>query len=293
MIDLSTVKWLQIEASSKCNAWCPGCSRNKNGHGLVDWLVPEDLKTERFEEVLKLFPNLETADFCGTFGDAAAAANIHELTDLAMKAAPQLLLRTNGSLRNEEWWRDYAKRLEGHNHNVWFCLDGLEDTHHIYRQGTDWQKIIRNATAFIEAGGYATWQFIPFAHNEHQIKDCLRLSQKLGFKKFELYKRVRNNFKAQDYRTGAPVDIRPWSRNDTRNPLTFVKNRVDLKDCMHLHMPSMYLNANGTLNVCCFFNKFYADNDPAKLMDISSQLADTKTVHATCMHSCGSPSQSI
>jgi sulfatase maturation enzyme AslB (radical SAM superfamily) len=287
MIDLKTVKWLQIEASSKCNAWCPGCSRNKNGYELADDLVIEDLKTERFAEVLAMMPNLEVADFCGTFGDAIAASNIVELTELA-KAVPEILVRTNGSLRNEDWWRDYAKQLAGHKHNVWFCLDGLEDTHHIYRQGTDWQKIIRNATAFIEAGGYATWQFIPWAHNEHQIKDCLRLSQKLGFKKFELYKRVRTNFSARDYRTGAPVNIQPWSRNETINPLTFVKTRVETKDCMHLAFPSMYLNASGKLNVCCFFNKFFADEDPSKLMDITTQLANTDSVHRVCMHHCGS-----
>lgn len=292
MIDLSTVKWLQVEASSKCNAWCPGCSRNKNGYGLADDLVVEDLKTERFAEVLAMMPNLQVADFCGTFGDAIAASNIAELTELA-KAAPEILVRTNGSLRNEDWWRDYAKQLAGHKHNVWFCLDGLEDTHHIYRQGTDWHKIIRNATAFIEAGGYATWQFIPWAHNEHQIKDCLRLSQKLGFKKFELYKRVRTNFEARDYRTGAPVNIQPWSRNETINPLTFVKNRVDQKDCMHLEFPSMYLNASGKLNVCCFFNKFFADDDPSKLMDITTQLANPDSVHRVCMHHCGSNTQQV
>jgi len=292
MIDLSTVKWLQVEATSKCNAWCPGCSRNKNGYGLADGLVVEDLKSERFAEVIGMMPNLQVVDFCGTFGDAIAASNIIELTEIA-KAAPEMLLRTNGSLRNEDWWREYAKQLEGHKHNVWFCLDGLEDTHHIYRQGTDYHKILRNATAFIEAGGHATWQFIPFAHNEHQIKDCLRLSQKLGFKRFELYKRVRNNFNARDYQTGAPVNIQPWSKNNEINSLTFVKDMVDKKDCMHLSFPSMYLNASGKLNVCCFFNKFFADEDPANLMDMDSQLDDPSSIHKVCMSYCGSQQQQV
>jgi len=289
MIDLSTVKWLQIEASSKCNAWCPGCPRNNNGYGLADGLVVEDLKTERLVEILKSVPNVETVEFCGTFGDAIAAANIVELTEIAKQRIPTVIVKTNGSLRNEEWWQDYAKLLAGHQHNVWFCLDGLEDTHHTYRQGTDWQKIIRNATAFIEAGGHATWQFIPFAHNEHQIKDCLRLSQKMGFKKFELYRRVRTNFSARDYRTGAPVDIQPWSRNTEYNPLTFVKNRVDKKDCIHLELPSLYVNANGTVSMCCFFNHRHANNDPSQLMDISSQLDNPDSVHLFCMNYCGSP----
>lgn len=291
MINLATVKWLQIEATSKCNAWCPGCSRNNNGHGLSSGLVVEDLTSGRLEEVFQMFPNLETADFCGTFGDAIAASNILELTSLAIKYASEVLVRTNGSLRTEEWWENYAKLLVGHKHNVWFCLDGLEDTHHLYRQGTDYQKILRNAKAFIDAGGYATWQFIPWAHNEHQIKDCIRLSQELGFKRFDLVSRVRSNFKARHYRTGDPYEIKPWSRDSKINPLTFVKERVEEHNCMHLHMPSMYLNASGKLNVCCFFNKFNSDMNPTNLMDIKSKLGNPALVPQVCKHHCGSIEQ--
>lgn len=293
MIDLATVKWLQIEATSKCNAWCPGCSRNNNGYGLADTFVVEDLKTERFEEVLKLFPNLETADFCGTFGDAIAASNIIELTELAKQYAPQVCVRTNGSLRTEEWWRNYAKQLAGHNHNVWFCLDGLEDTHHLYRQGTDYHKILRNAKAFIAEGGYATWQFIPWAHNEHQIKDCLKLSQDLGFKKFELIKNVRANFNARNYRTGEQYDIKTWSRNNKVNVLSFVKTRVEPQGCMHLSMPSMYLNASGKLNVCCYFNQYHADNEVTNLMDVTTMLSNLESVPQICKHHCGVVEQSL
>ena len=67
-------------------------------------------------------------------------------------------------------------------------IDGLEDTHSYYRQGTNWKKIINNAKSFISSGGRAVWQFIPFAHNEHQIKSCIRLSQQLGFKEFKTAK---------------------------------------------------------------------------------------------------------
>ena len=50
----------------------------------------------------------------------------------------------------------------------------------------NYQKIIDNASAFIQAGGFATWQFVPYAHNEHQVKNCIKVSQELGFKKFKL-----------------------------------------------------------------------------------------------------------
>lgn len=287
MIDLASVKWLQVEATSKCNAWCPGCSRNKNGYGLADDLVIEDLSSNRFKEVLELLPSLETIDFCGTFGDAIAAYNIKPLIELAKTHSKKIIVRTNGSLRDIVWWTQFAQLLKEVDHEVWFCLDGLADTHSIYRQGTDFNKIIENAKAFMLAGGIAVWQFIPWAHNEHQIKDCLRLSQELGFKRFELIKSVRSNFNARNYRTGEPYEITSWGRDKQINPLQFVKNRVDSENCMHLRLPSLYLNASGKLNVCCFFNKYHADHNPSKLLDIPAMLADPVLVPQVCKHHCG------
>jgi len=180
---LSDTTWLQVENSTKCNAWCPGCARNQGGYGLNPYLVVEDLSTERFEEVLKKLPNLETIQFSGTYGDTMAANNVLEHIDLAIKYASKIQIHTHGGIRSSQWWTDLGTLLKDLNHDVWFCLDGLKGVHEIYRQGTDFDKTVANAKAFISAGGYATWQFIPWAHNEHQIKDCMRLSQQMGFKK--------------------------------------------------------------------------------------------------------------
>ena len=53
---------------------------------------------------------------------------------------------------------------------VWFAIDGLEDTHSIYRQGTNWKKIIDNVMTFVDAGGKARWDMLVFQHNEHQVE---------------------------------------------------------------------------------------------------------------------------
>jgi MoaA/NifB/PqqE/SkfB family radical SAM enzyme len=279
-------KWLQVEATTKCNAWCPGCARNIDGYVLADDFVVEDLSTERFQEVLAQLPNLETIDFCGTRGDAIAAANIVELTNIAKSSAKKLMIRTNGSLRNTKWWQEYAQLLKDHEHEVWFCLDGLADTHEIYRQGTNFNTIIENATTFIQAGGTAVWQFIPWAHNEHQIKDCIIQSQKLGFKKFKFINSVRTNFEARHFRTGEPVNIVPWSRHHT-NPLIQVKNLVKKENCMHLAQPSVFLNANGSINVCCYYNERYAVNHVNELKDFS-HMFDNKVYPQDCLKWCGS-----
>ena len=283
---LSDATWLQVENTTKCNAWCPGCGRNQNGYGLAPGLTVEDLLTSRFEEVLKQLPKLETIQFCGTFGDTMAAANVDEHIDLALRYASKIQIHTHGGIRSSAWWKELASKLQGVNHDVWFALDGLKGAHEIYRQGTDFDKTIENATAFISAGGYATWQFIPWAHNEHQILDCIRLSQKLGFKKFKLLTGVREEFNAKHWRTGQPIEIKPWSKSKQTNTyhLNPERNKLELTDCRHLAKASVYLNANGRISPCCYLNNQRTASEDI-LPNIHNEILSTP--HPLCLINCG------
>jgi hypothetical protein len=107
-------------------------------------------------------------------------------------------MHTNGSMKRPEWWAELARTI-GRKGYVIFGLDGLEDTNHLYRQGTVWSKIMENVQAFIAAGGRARWDFIVFAHNEHQVDEAEQLSKDMGFEKFQYKKSARffSNTKAQ------------------------------------------------------------------------------------------------
>jgi len=74
---------------------------------------------------------------------------------------------------------------------VVFGIDGLEDTNHIYRRGTVFSVVIKNAKAFIQAGGRAQWDFIVFKHNEHQVEKARKLSKELGFETFQIKRTSR------------------------------------------------------------------------------------------------------
>jgi sulfatase maturation enzyme AslB (radical SAM superfamily) len=283
---LSDATWLQVENSTKCNAWCPACGRNQNGYGLSTELVVEDLATGRFEEVLKNLPNLETIQFCGTYGDTMAAVNVLEHINLAMQYADKIQIHTHGGIRSTHWWTELAELLKNKNHDVWFALDGLKGVHEIYRQGTDFDKTIVNAQAFIAGGGHATWQFIPWAHNEHQIKDCMRLSQRLGFKKFKFVTSVRENINARHWQTGQIIELKPWSKSKISNTYHLNPNRDSLKlaDCRHLAKKSVYLNANGMLSPCCYLN-VHRTAPIDQLPDIKSEI-DSQP-HPLCLTNCG------
>lgn len=246
------IKWAHVELSSKCNAWCPACERNKNGFGLADGLVEQDLAVERLEEILASLPNLYAVQLCGNYGDPLISANIDQSIAVIKKYAKKIQIHTNGSLRNVAWWVELAGKLKDVDHDVWFGIDGLAGVHEIYRQGTDFDKIIENATAFIQAGGYATWQFVPYQHNEHQLKDCLRLSQKLKFKKFKLAKLYRNKRNAKHYRTGAEFELLPPKEFQSIIRMPKYNQTVNESDCMHLTQPSIYISASGKIASCCY-----------------------------------------
>jgi len=279
------VRWLQVEATTKCNAWCPGCGRNNGGFKLNSKLVIEDLDIDRYAFLLKQFPNLETVDFCGTYGDAIASANIIELTTLTKQHTKKIMVRTNGSLRTTAWWEDYANLLKDHDHEVWFCLDGLSGVHEIYRQATDFDTIIKNAQAFMSAGGVAVWQFIPWQHNEHQIMDCMRLSQQLGFKRFEFIKGVRVGFTPRNYQTGDIFELKTWSKNSIMSKYEKPKSRVEKTNCQHLTQQSFYINASGKISNCCYFNKNQSADCVDQLPNIEQEIKDDP--RQTCLFHCG------
>lgn len=277
------IKWVHVEASSKCNAWCPACPRNNNGFGLAPGVIEQDLSPEKFEEIISSLQSLYGVQFCGNLGDPLASVYIDELIDISKKYAKKIQIHTNGSLRNTKWWIDLAKKLVDVEHDVWFGIDGLAKVHEIYRQGTDFEKIIKNAQEFIAAGGHATWQFIPYKHNEHQVLECLKLSQQMKFKKFHLAKLYREQTLARHYKTGQEFDLFPTDSMRSLINIDRVKVTVEDKNCMHVSMPSIYVSAAGSVSRCCYF----ARNE--KFPSVEQLLENVKTdlTDKTCIRSCG------
>jgi MoaA/NifB/PqqE/SkfB family radical SAM enzyme len=288
-LNTADIKWLHVEASTRCNAWCPACSRNQNGKDLAVNLIEQDLSTARFREILEECQQLDGIQFCGNLGDPVIAHNFLDLLDLCAGKTQKIQIHTNGSLRNTQWWQDLATRLKQFgSHDVWFGIDGLEGVHEIYRQGTDFQKVIRNAQAFIGAGGHATWQFIPFKHNQSQIKECIKLSQSLGFKKFKVKKSFRKHKTiSRHWKTGEtfmlePADIYQQYWNIIK------KDQVLEDDCMHLSMPSIYVSADGSVSPCCYLSNQLETSSVVQLLktvDIASSLHKPLS---QCLNNCGS-----
>ena len=185
-----------------CNASCPMCARNLNGGEVNPHLNNRELSIADIERIFPVdfVQQLKRVYMCGNYGDPAVASDTLEAFAYFREHNPQinLSMHTNGSMKKPEWWAELAQVI-GKKGYVIFGLDGLEDTNHLYRQGTVWKNIMRNVEAFIAAGGRARWDFIVFAHNEHQVEQAEQLSKDMGFEKFQYKKSARffSNSRAQ------------------------------------------------------------------------------------------------
>ena len=187
IVDYNDLEVCQIELTTECGAGCPQCPRNVYGGKTVDDLPICQLS---LDDIKKIFPQelirrLRLVFFCGTYGDPIWAKDVLPVIKWLREVNPELEigLNTNGSARTENWWSEMSDVI-GDNGYVVFSIDGDEDTNHIYRRWTNYNKIIRNAKSFIKSGGTAIWEFLVFKHNEHQVDDIEKFSKELGFKRF-------------------------------------------------------------------------------------------------------------
>ena len=188
------IKTVHLEVTDKCNAACPMCARNINGGEDNPQLPDVELSVD---DVRTMFPvdfvkQLDRMYMCGNYGDPIAAKDTLEIFQYFREhnSKMTLSLHTNGSAKSTEWWKSLATIL-GSKGYVVFSVDGLEDTNHLYRQNTVFSKIMSNAQAFIDAGGRARWDYIVFAHNEHQVELAETLANNMRFEKFQFKKSAR------------------------------------------------------------------------------------------------------
>jgi MoaA/NifB/PqqE/SkfB family radical SAM enzyme len=98
---------------------------------------------------------------------------------------------TNGSIRECEWWARLARVIGERSGYVVFGIDGASQKSALHRCNTDFDIIMRNARAFISAGGKAKWDYIVFKHNEDEVEKARSLASEMGFKEFNIKKTSR------------------------------------------------------------------------------------------------------
>ncbi len=271
MLKLADIRQIQIELTTRCNARCPMCMRNYRGMDYNSGYPETELSLSDLKKILTpdlLLQLSKGISFNGNLGDFGLARDAQDIVLWLTDQSVPVSINTNGSMRTPEWWAQLARPGV----KIGWALDGLADTHALYRQDTDWNRVIENARAFISAGGHAVWRFIPFDHNRHQEQACRDLAQELGFAEFENIDEGRNRGPAfsrqgkfshhigQPYSTETP-DIQPMLESHITwfDPKT-VQCSKDTQPlsliCQHNRLEEIYLAADGTVWPCCFLG-FY------------------------------------
>jgi hypothetical protein len=154
--------------------------------------------------------NITHIDYCGTVGDPCMAPDLLPILKYFSESSPNIIqyVRTNGGMRNVEFWtmlgNFFSRSITNQNFgNVVFSVDGLEDTNHIYRRGVKWEKLIAHMRAYSATGAIATWEWLIFEHNQHQLVEAKALAKELNFK--FVVKNPLGFTKSNDKVTGIPV----------------------------------------------------------------------------------------
>jgi MoaA/NifB/PqqE/SkfB family radical SAM enzyme len=263
MFDITELKSIEFELANKCNAKCPQCPRYVNGR-LVQGLNKNEIFLQDIQKSIApdTIKNLSHVTFKGTTGDPIIAKDFLSIVKYFKTLNPtiKVWIATNGSMYNSRYWQTLAEMLTPQD-KVVFGIDGLADTHHIYRVGTDFHSVLSNAKSFIHAGGNAHWQFIKFSHNEHQWKDCRDLAQSLGFTNFITLHSDRNF---------AQTELYPSSDFIHQKPTGCVS-------CQSWNKKEVFVYADGTIYPCCFLGGMHAwSKDTQAELDYSMliQLTD-------------------
>jgi MoaA/NifB/PqqE/SkfB family radical SAM enzyme len=266
MISFEAIRDVHLEISTLCNAACPWCPRNfwgypYNGGYPETYLSLANAKQIFFPSFLK---QLTSVRVNGNYGDIVMNPEGADIIEFFRTQNPDLKIsiNTNGGARDSKFW----KRLALAGAQVRFALDGLADTHHLYRQNTVWSTVIRNAKTFITAGGHAAWHMITFKHNQHQIQDCRNMSRELGFQEFYVVDDGRNTAPVFD-RHGNLMHVLGDYQGEKEFKIMFHRKKTDhvlLEDiitdrspkktihCETQRINSIYIAANGDVSPCCW-----------------------------------------
>tara|TARA_B110000037_G_scaffold23079_1_gene26192 strand:+ start:901 stop:1926 length:1026 start_codon:yes stop_codon:yes gene_type:complete len=264
---------LQLDPTSHCNARCGACVRNVYGSDKPG-LELKHFNLDVWERIA-----IEDTKGChiqhlslnGNWGDAIMHPHILDIIKIWTTSHPEsvISIATNGSIRDKEFWIKLASALKYSNGgNVGFSIDGMEDTHHIYRRKTSYSKLVENIKAFTNADGVAIIYMTLFEHNKHQIEEVKELSRELGAEQFitrpshvSKMKIIdgKDNYEIEGYYP--EIQNQKFSFIENQKPSNYMKhnqiNKLHTESkCPWKQAGEIQIDPWGIVWPCCYISKF-------------------------------------
>jgi MoaA/NifB/PqqE/SkfB family radical SAM enzyme len=287
---------LQVDITSYCNAKCGACARNVGGGETVDWLKLEHFDIDIWNRLVSEDINgtcLEKLTLNGNWGDPGMHPQLPVMMETFINHHPEcnIFIATNGSMQSPDWWEKLGSILyNSANHLVQFAVDGLEDTHSIYRRNTNFLRIKENIRAFAKTGR-AQIIYTMFDHNVHQIEEAKQLAIELGCASFRTRlshaSRIHIETSEEDYLITTSNTSRELIQNvslpaSDLKPTGLIKGRVfetntNDTDCPWYNNGEIQIDPWGNVWPCCHISMWAPGiKHPSKTIDFDIESIQNK-----------------
>ena len=247
------IRQLTTELTFRCNAKCPACHRIKPLRiDLND--KKYTISLERFKQLFNsdLLNSLEWLVLNGNFGDSIMNREFREILSYIKQHDVKVNIHTNGGVHDSNYWTDVGNILNRFD-IINFDLDGLSDTHHIYRINTKFDKVFQNALSVIATKNpQVHWKYIVFEHNKHQVAEAKELAVKHGFSTFSTVKTSRE--------FGRPTSGKFVHAKKT-NKYAEAEKKIH---CVWEDWDKWYISPEGLVFRCCWTGGHYYDKDNSR-----------------------------
>ena len=245
---MEKIRQLTTELTFRCNAKCPACHRWKPLRvNLND--ARYTISLDRFQQLFnpELLQNLQWLVLNGNFGDSIMNKQFREIISYVKSQGTRLLIHTNGGIHDHDYWTDVGNILTKDD-IINFDLDGLSDTHHIYRINTKFDEVLDHAQSVIATSkAQVHWKYIVFEHNKHQVDEARELAKQCGFTTFSTVKTSRDVFA-------------PKSGNFVHSKKTQEYQQAEKKiHCVWNDWGKWYISPEGLVFRCCWTGGHYYD----------------------------------
>jgi MoaA/NifB/PqqE/SkfB family radical SAM enzyme len=259
------VRRLQIDLTSYCNAKCPACVRNIYGNEIRPGLELNHFDVELWNRLWQQDTRgwyIAELQLNGNWGDPGMHPQLPEMIDTASRSHPYLtvFMHTNGGMHNTAWWAELAKQMKWlWSHAVHFAVDGLADTHAVYRRNTKFEKVCENIKSFTDAGGRAGIITTLFDHNRHQIAEIKQLAKDLNCTFFRTRKSNCSSMTVESNTENYQITTEYCNSESTIN-IQLDDNRPRNR---HVRKDALHLTGIGKLDTKCpWYNDRMVQIDP-------------------------------
>ena len=270
---------LDIELTTYCNARCPQCSRtdqndvNKRKH----WLPLKQVTYNQFKKWFPKVSGIRNFHFSGKFGDPGMCKDLYEIVKYILDSdeTTTVSVNTNGSMRDEDFWFDFASlgkykpaceynKGDKERLHIIFDVDGIDqDMHSFYRRGTSLDKVLKHIKVACQTLSKVSVLTVMFKHNEDYIEDIQNMCKKLGVKHFDTVE--GNNFQdGPEYlfvdENGKQQVLEQITRKDREQGLERTnrvvrdhRHDINYKEivCAAAREKNLQVSSNGLVMPCC------------------------------------------